>query len=262
MLSVVMIVKNEAHHLAQCLQSVSFADEMIVLDSGSSDDSLEIARHCGAKVFQNNDWLGFGKQRQRAQALASGDWILMIDADERVTPALAQSIQTVIKAVNVDADHVDAASPPTVYALQRQHYCFGHRLRSAKFAHDHVLRLYPRQLSYGDDLVHESLQLPEQAQVILLDGELAHYTYRDLQHYLVKSAHYSNAWAQQNFKRGKRVSLWQGAVHAAVSFMRGYVFRAGFLDGRLGFLLAVLAAHSTFYKYAALWVLQSHPPSR
>ncbi len=255
MLSVVMIIKNEAHHLAACLQSVAFADEIIVLDSGSTDDSLAIARQYGAKVFQNHDWLGFGKQRQRAQSFAKGDWILMIDADERVSPDLAQAIQSVIHNNTHDVQQ-------TVYAVQRHNYCFGQRLHSAKWAHDKVMRLYPRNLSYSDDQVHESLQVPERAQVVVLDGALLHFTYRDLQHYLLKSAHYSHAWAQQNLKRGKRVTLLQGVAHAVISFVRGYVVRGGFLDGRLGFLLAALAAHSTFYKYAALWVLQLQQGSR
>lgn len=244
MLSVVMIVKNEASQLKDCLCSVAFADEIIVLDSGSTDHTVQIAEQQGAKVFTHNSWPGFGKQRQLAQSYAKGDWILMLDADERVTPVLAAAIQQAVK------------NSPCAYQLVRQSYCFGQPVHYGGWSGDKVVRLYPRDLIYSDDQVHESVQVPAAMPVLCLSGELQHFTYRDLHHYLTKSAYYADAWAQQRHQADKRVHLSQATTHALVSFIRMYIVRGGFLDGRLGFLLAALSAHSTFCKYAALWVLQ------
>ncbi len=246
-LSVVLIVRNEAQLLRDCLQSVHWADEIVVLDSGSTDDTLAIARQYTDKVFVDSDWQGFGVQRQRAQQQASGDWILVIDADERVTPELRRAIETVVQ--NNDQDRV--------YALPRLSWVFGRFIRHSGWYPDYVIRLYPRQRGrYGDERVHEKLQMDAGMTTEYLAGDLIHYTYSDMAHYLTKSAHYAEEWARQKQAEGKRVRLLEGLAHGAVCFLRMYVLRAGFLDGRQGFLLAVLSAHSTFVKYADLWVRQ------
>lgn len=242
-ISAVLIVKNEAQHLRQCLETLTWADEIVVLDSGSQDATCAIAAEFGAKVSVNADWQGFGVQRQRAEALASNDWILMIDADERVTPALKESILAAIKA------------PPAVYSISRLSWCFGRFIRHSGWYPDRVLRLYPRgQASYNAALVHEKLIVPEGLSVTPLAGDLEHYTYRDLRHYLEKSAHYADAWAEQRAAQGKRGSLGRGITHGIACFLKMYLLKAGFLDGRQGLLLALLSAHSTFCKYADLWV--------
>lgn len=247
-LSVVLIVKNEAENLAACLDTVSWADEIVVLDSGSEDDTLAIASRYTDKVFTESDWQGFGVQRQRAQAHASGDWILMLDADERVSPPLAEEIQKVIR----DDDRQQ------VFALPRLSWCFGRFIRHSGWYPDYVVRLYPREKAeYNDKLVHEKLNYAN-LDLIKLKGDLLHYTYKDLHHYLVKSAGYARDWATQRDRAGKRASLLQGSIHALACFLRMYLFRAGFLDGRAGLLLALLSAHSTFVKYADLW-LYSQP---
>lgn len=247
-LSVVLIVKNEAENLAACLDTVSWADEIVVLDSGSEDDTLAIASRYTDKVFTESDWQGFGVQRQRAQAHASGDWILMLDADERVTPQLGESIRQVVREDRQNQ----------VFALARLSWCFGRFIRHSGWYPDYVVRLYPREkAAYDDRLVHEKLNHGELS-VRRLSGDLLHYTYRDLHHYLVKSAGYARDWAAQRHRTGKRASLMQGSIHAFACFVRMYLFRAGFLDGRAGLLLALLSAHSTFVKYADLW-LYSQP---
>ena len=244
-LSVAMIVKNEAQNLAQCLASVQgWVDEIIVLDSGSSDNSTQIAEQFGAKVYVNADWPGFGKQRQLAQQYVTSDFVLWLDADEQVTPALKASIlQAVAKNL-----------PDVAYKVPRLSEVFGREIRHSGWYPDYVTRLYPTKLAqYGDQLVHEKVELPAHAKTEKLQGDLLHYTYQNIHHYLVKSAGYAKAWAEQREKAGKTTSLWQASSHAIGCFVKMYFIRAGFLDGKQGFLLAALSAHSVFVKYADLW---------
>jgi len=243
-LSIVLIVKNEANTIAECLEPLNWADEVVILDSGSSDATVEIAKRYTDKVFVNDDWQGYGVQRQRAQSMASGDWILMLDADERFTPELVASIQQVIKTDDRNK----------VYALPRLSYCFGSFIRHCGWYPDYVTRLYPREkATYNDVRVHEKLSYPKEMPREKLKGDMLHYTYNNIEHYLVKSAKYADEWATQKMARGKSASLFQGVLHALGCFVRMYILRAGFLDGRQGFLLSLLSAHSTFVKYAALW---------
>lgn len=244
-LSVVLIVKNEAEHLAACLDTVSWADEIVVFDSGSTDETLAIARRYTDKVFVDGDWQGFGVQRLRAQQQASADWVLMLDADERVTPALQASIAQVLSEDDRN----------NVYDVPRLSWVFGRFIRHSGWYPDHVTRLYPRERArYNEARVHEKLHYPPEMEKRALHGDLIHYTYKDLNHYLVKSAHYAEAWAEQRFERGQRSSLSQALLHGVACFIKMYLVRAGFLDGRQGLLLALLSAHSTFVKYADLWV--------
>ena len=245
-LSVAMIVKNEAHHLAQCLDTVTaWVDEIVILDSGSTDATQQIAEQYGAKFYQNTDWPGFGKQRQLAQQYVTSDYVLWLDADERVTPELRQSIQS---AIAQDA-------PNTAYKIPRLSEIFGHKIRHSGWYPDYVIRLYRKDFArYGDQLVHEKVELPANANIQKLQGDLLHYTYQNIHHYLVKSAGYAKAWADQREKAGKKATLWQGISHAVGCFVKMYVIRLGFLDGKAGLLLAILSAHSTFVKYADLWV--------
>ena len=245
-LSVAMIVKNEAHHLAQCLDTVTaWVDEIVILDSGSTDATQQIAEQYGAKFYQNTDWPGFGKQRQLAQQYVTSDYVLWLDADERVTPELRQSIQA---AIAQDA-------PNTAYKIPRLSEIFGHNIRHSGWYPDYIIRLYRKDFAhYGDQLVHEKVELPANANIQKLQGDLLHYTYRNIHHYLVKSAGYAKAWADQREKAGKKATLWQGISHAVGCFVKMYVIRLGFLDGKAGLLLAILSAHSTFVKYADLWV--------
>jgi len=243
-LSAVLIVKNEGGQIADCLKTIEWADEIIVMDSGSTDDTVAQARAQGAKIFVNAEWLGYGIQRQRAQEQASCDWVLMVDADERVTPELAAEIRS----------GVNGNDPSRVYALPRLSYCFGRFIRHGGWYPDYVVRLYPRDAAaYGDERVHEKVRYDDDMSMVKLRGHLLHFTYRDLQHYLVKSAAYAAAWAEERGARGQRASLLQGVLHGVGCFVRMYVARAGFLDGPQGLLLALLSAHSTFAKYADLW---------
>lgn len=241
-ISAVLIVKNEANKLPDCLKSLSWADEIIVLDSGSSDNTLNIAEAFSAKVFVNTDWQGFGVQRERAASLATGDWIFMIDADERVTPELQASIMQAVQ------------QAPAIWFVNRLCWCFGRFIKHSGMHPDWVPRLYPRnQAMYDATRVHERLvnshHLPEQK----LSGNLLHYVYDSIRHQQQKSAHYAEEWALQRVKAGKKASLTSAALHALACFLRMYIFRLGLLDGKQGLLLALLLSQSTFAKYAELW---------
>jgi (heptosyl)LPS beta-1,4-glucosyltransferase len=241
--SAVIIVKNEEAHLAQCLSALQWVDELIVLDSGSTDATCRIAESFNARVVQAEDWQGFGIQRQRAQALARCNWVLMIDADERVTPELKASIQAHIQ------------GEPAIGRMSRLSWCFGGFIRHSGWYPDLIDRLYPREAAhYNSDLVHEKLVYPNSLPVKRLHGDLLHFTYDSMRHYLVKSAHYAELWAQGRQRQGKTTRLSVAFLHGVSCFVRMYVLKAGFLDGRPGLLLAVLSAHSTFVKYADLWV--------
>ncbi|MEW7866852.1 glycosyltransferase family 2 protein [Aeromonas diversa] len=251
-LAAVLIVKNEAENLRACLATLQgVVDEIVILDSGSQDETAAIAAEFGARFFVNNQWPGFGRQRQLAQSHVRSDWVLWLDADERLTPELAHNIRDVLE--NPPAD--------TLYTLPRLSWVFGRFIRHSGWYPDRVLRLYPRALTgYNDALVHEKVEVRANMKVVDLKGDLLHYTYRDLEHYLVKSAGYGRAWADQRQARGKKSSLSQGLLHAIGCFVKMYLLKAGFLDGRQGLLLAILSAHSTFIKYADLWI--RHQPGR
>ncbi|MCK3654362.1 glycosyltransferase [Pasteurellaceae bacterium Macca] len=244
-LSVAMIVKNEAADLSACLESIKdWVDEIVILDSGSTDNTREIALSFGAKFYENTDWQGFGKQRQLAQTYVTSDYVLWLDADERVTPELRQSI---LQAVKKDEKNA-------IYKVNRLSEIFGREIRHSGWYPDYVARLYRTDFArYGDELVHEKVHYPASAQVHKLQGDLRHYTYKDIHHYLVKSASYAKAWSIQRANAGKTASLGQGITHAIGCFVKMYLLKAGFLDGKQGLLLAILSAHSTFVKYADLW---------
>lgn len=252
-LAVALIVKNEAKNLATCLESIKgWVDEIVVVDSGSTDNTLAIAAQYTDKIYSHPDWKGFGKQRQIAQRYVESDYLLWLDADEEVTPELKQSILAAIT----------QNSPHTLYQIGRLSEVFGREIRHSGWYPDFVTRLYrTADTHYNDALVHEKVIEPQNCQIKRLTGDLLHYTYQDLHHYLIKSANYAQAWSKQKAQQGKKATLWQGISHAIGCFVKMYFLKAGFLDGKQGLLLAILSAHSTFIKYADLWVNSQHKKS-
>jgi glycosyltransferase involved in cell wall biosynthesis len=244
-LSAIVITRNEAQNLEDCLASLKgWVHEIVVVDSHSSDDTVAIAKRHGAKVSQPEGWPGFGPQKNRALALATCDWVLSIDADERVTPKLSKEIAQVLSAN-------DAAFAYEIPRLSS--YC-GKFIHHAGWRPDHVLRLFPREHArFSDDLVHERVvtALP----VKQLENDLLHYSYRNFSQVLSKVEAYSNASAKQAFARGKRATVGSAVVHGAWAFFRTYVLRAGFLDGGHGLALAISNAETSYYKYIKLWAL-------
>ena len=239
-LSVAIIACNEAHRIARCLQSVSFADQIVVLDSGSTDDTVAIARGQGADVEVTPDWPGFGPQKNRALARCRYRWVLSIDADEQVSDALAAEILRVLR---------EAPAEATVagYWLRRSSRYCGQVIRHGLWGNDRVLRLFERQRGrFTDARVHESLVCDGETRV--LEGILVHDSVDSPEDARSKARRYAFLGAEALRARGRGGSL-QGGVHAGWSFVRGYLLRAGFLDGRFGLTLARLNAAGTFWKY-------------
>ncbi|KKD00093.1 glycosyltransferase family 2 protein [Photobacterium halotolerans] len=243
-LGVLMIIKNEAKHLAACLETVKdWVDEIVIIDSGSTDESETIARRYTDKFFRYDDWPGFGPQRQRAQQHATTDWVLVLDADERVTPELKTAIQSAI-----------TANPSGVaFKINRLSDAFGKTIHHSGWSPDWVIRLYRREETrYNDALVHEKL-LTDGLTVRPLEGRLLHFTFDNLSQYTRKTALYAKSWTDQREGK-KRGSLSAAIAHAIARFIKMYFIKGGFLDGRHGLLLAILSANTVFTRYADLWL--------
>lgn len=254
-LSVIVITRNEAANLRACLDSVAFADEMIVVDNASTDATVDIARACGAAVTHTDDWPGFGIQKNRALALATGDWVLSIDADERVTPELALQIQGAMASGRAQAFEVPRL---TRFCGQWIHHC--------GWTPDYVLRLFRRGTArFSDDLVHERV-ISDGGRLQRLSSRLLHESYPTPAHYWRKLEAYSHAWATQRHAEGRTTSMTRAALSAWVAFVRSYVFRLGFLDGAMGFAVCTMQAQAAFGKYFALYCLNRQddptPPAK
>lgn len=242
-LSVVMIVKNEAHNLAVSLPALQgLADEIIIMDSGSTDNSQDIALQHGAKWFVNTDWQGFGKQRQLAQSYATGDWILALDADEEITPELKNSILEVIK------------SKPnnTVYGLKRLDFIVGHQIDNKYWGVKSYWRLYPSSYQFNDLLVHESLDI-KNAKTVSLSGFLHHHTAPTIEFLLKKRLDYAKTWANEKQLKGKKAGLFSLLANPIWQFIRQYIVDGRFLQGKYGLIYSIIFMQYTFNKYLLLW---------
>ncbi len=227
-----------------CLRSVAFADEVVVLDSGSSDGTVAIARSMGARVSIDHDWPGFGAQKNRALALASSQWVLSLDADERVTPELQREIIKALQAPAFD-----------VYSFPRlSSYC-GQYMRHSGWYPDRVTRLFRRESArFSDDLVHEKILTS--SPVGQLNSSLLHESFTNFESVLDKANRYSSAGAQVLRSKGKKSSISKALGHGFWAFFRTYFLRLGFMDGRMGLVLAISNAEGTYYRYLKLWLLQ------
>ncbi len=259
-LSVIVITKNEAARIERCLRSVDFADEIVVLDSGSSDDTVEIARRCGARVAISDDWPGFGVQKNRVLDMACGPWILSIDADEEVDERLREAIVAVVRGSGQEAGGAAAAAigeamgpkPRSLpacngYWIARRSCFRGHALRFGDWRGDRVLRLFRKDAGRFTDVpIHEQVQCAPP--LGRLDGLLMHYTVDSLPDAFDKAQRYAQAGAPRLAGRGRGGTV-SAALHAAWTFLRGYLLRGGFLDGRDGLLLAAVNARGTWLRY-------------
>ncbi len=245
-LSVIVITKNEAERLPTCLASVAFADEIIVVDSASSDGTAALARQHGARVISTADWPGFGPQKQRALAAATGTWVLSIDADEWLDSTLAAAIRAV-------TESADTAHQPAGYAVGRMSAFCGQWMRAGSWYPDTGVRLFQRgSARFSSDQVHERLLLTGAA--ASLPGLLLHNSITSLQDGLDKMNRYSTGRAADQRAQGRRGGLGRALGHGIWAFVRSYGLRRGFLDGRLGFVLAVLDAQASYYRYLKLWL--------
>ena len=238
-LSVVLITQNAAAQLPDCLASVAFADEVVVVDSGSSDGTAEVAARYGARVVQK-EWLGFGRQKQFAVEQAAHDWVLCLDADERVSPELAASLVHALQA---------PATP--VYRMARRNRFLGRWLAHGEGYPDWSPRLFNRQnAGWSDDLVHEKVLYAVTPGT--LEGDLLHESAENLGRYLDKQNRYSTLAAQELHQRGRRAGLAELAFSPLVRFVKFYFLRLGCLDGLPGLVHITIGCMNSFTKYAKL----------
>lgn len=241
-LSVIVIVKDAAKDIQCCLESVKWADEIIILDSGSQDNTLEICRHYTQNIF-STDWSGFGIQKNRALDKAQGQWVLSIDADEVLSPGLIEEIKQII----LKAEHRYDA-----YAMKRISFFCGKKIRYGDWGRDKVLRLFRRlpYIQFTPAIIHENLNgyhhLGELKQVIF------HNTMKTISQVLMKLEQYSSFGSEMAYQQHKKTNMLKAIMHASWCFIRGYLLRLGFLDGREGFVLAVSNALGVFYRYVKL----------
>lgn len=242
-ISVTVITKNEASDIGAALESVRWADEIVVVDSGSTDDTTAIAKRFTDRVFVR-DWPGYAAQKNAAAALATHDWVLSLDADERVTPALATEIRHALET----STHVSA------FRIPRVTWHLGRWVRTTDWYPDYQIRLYQRhQARWNGAHVHESVSVD--GTLGTLAHELEHFAYRDIADHLETIDRYTSLAARQMREQGRRAGLLQIAGHPPFAFFRNYVLRGGFRDGHVGFVISAMNAYYVFLKFAKLWEL-------
>jgi glycosyltransferase involved in cell wall biosynthesis len=246
-LSAVLITRNAAALLEPCLESLAFADEIVVVDSASSDATAELAARQGARVVQK-EWLGFGRQKQFAVEQAGNDWVLCLDADERVSAELAASIASAL-----------AAPVSPVYRMARRNRFLGRWLAHGEGYPDWSPRLFNRMNArWSDDLVHEKVLFAVTPGT--LQGDLMHDSTDDLARYLDRQNRYTTLAARQAFERGRSVGIFHLLLSPVVRFVKFYILRLGFLDGVPGLLHISIGCMNSYMKYAKLIELHKAEP--
>jgi len=251
-LSVILITKNEAQRIGPCLASIGFADEIVVVDSGSTDGTVAQCEAAGARVVQTTDWPGFGRQKQRALDAARGRWVLAIDADEWLDDTLAAAVREVV------TRPIDAHAPAAYETSRISAFC-GQWMRHGGWYPDRGVRLFQRQRArFSEDWVHERLIVD--GPVGRLPGLLLHDSIPSLDDAIAKMNRYSSGRARDLRAKGRRGGLGSAVGHGVWAFIRTYVLKRGFLDGRLGFVLAVHNAETSYYRYLKMWLDEAVVP--
>lgn len=249
-LSLVVITRDAAGSLADCLASAAFASDVVVVDSGSRDDTVEIARRFGARVIVER-WRGYGPQKAFAVAAAANDWVLCLDADERVTPELERAIR---------AAFASGAPRAGAYAMARRNRFLGRWLAHGEGYPDWKLRLFDRRRArWSDDAVHE--RVLADVPVARLEGDLLHASAESIEDYVSKQNRYTTLQAEAMHARGEHAGFAQLALSPAARFFRFYVLKLGFLDGAAGFAHIAIGAFASFLKYAKLRALERREAS-
>ena len=239
--SVTVITRDEAANIEACLASVAWADDVLVVDCGSTDRTVEIAKATGARVIVK-DWPGYGAQKNFAATQAAHDWILSVDADERVTPELAAEIRARL------AGEIAVAG----FRVPRMTFHLGRWIRTTDWYPDYQLRLYDRRRArWKERHVHESVTAD--GPVGQLASDLQHYAYRDITHHHQTMDRYTTLAAEDMYAAGRRAGWTDLVLHPPAAFLRNYVLRRGFSDGVPGFIISVMNAHYVFLKFAKLW---------
>jgi len=243
-LSVGLIVNNEERILGKTLDAIKdLADEIIIIDSGSTDSTIEIAKSKGAKVFLE-EWKGFGPQKNSVIEKCSGEWILLIDADEVVSPELKEKIKEIIE-----------KNENKVYEINRCSVCFGKELKYGGWSNQYATRLWKKgSVKVSDNLVHEEFltELPKEK----IKEKIYHYTYLTLSDYIARFDRYTTLGAEEYLKRGKKASFFNIVINPFFKFIRMYILRLGFLDGLEGLIIAIFSGMYTMTKYFKLRELE------
>lgn len=239
-LAVLILTKNEEKNIAECIQSAAFANEIVVIDSGSTDRTRELAESAGARfVVHLMDDEGFAGQRNYALTQTNADWVFYLDADERITAKAAGKIQQLV-------ERDEAAA----YRVERKNILFGRMMHYGGHRPDYVARLYPRKAIHWQGKVHEGIEtnLP----IRKLSDVLHHYTYTTWQQYFAKTNHYTSLSAQAMYARGKKAHGGTVLAHGFFAFVKSYLLKKGFLDGYLGLVMSLMAAYADLMKYLKL----------
>jgi glycosyltransferase involved in cell wall biosynthesis len=248
--TVTIVTLDEADHIVDAIRSAAWADEIIVVDSGSTDGTVDLARRAGARV-EHRAWTGWIDQKNFAAGLAANDWIFSLDADERITPALADEVRAALR-----------ADPPVRgYRVPRVTFHLGRWIRTTDFYPDFQTRLYDRRAArWQGGHVHESVAVDGPSGQ--LTQELQHYSYRDLADHLARINTYSSLAARTMFEKGRRAGFADILLHPPAAFLRNYILRGGFRDGTAGLTISAINAYWVFLKFAKLWELRANPKSQ
>jgi len=243
-ISAVIITLDEEANIARAIRSVAWADEIVVVDSGSKDSTKQIAAELGARVI-DQEWLGFGTQKQFAVDAAANDLILSLDADEEVTEELSSEIRQLLKSDDI-ADG---------YRIPRLAVYLGQKIRHGGWYPDRQLRLFDRRKGrWSDEVIHESFKLNAGSISRQLNSDILHFTCKDLsEHARMIQQRYAPLSARSMYEKGKRTSILKIIAAPVYSFFRDYILRAGFLDGSHGVIIAGFGAYNVFLKNALLW---------
>jgi len=238
-ISATIICKNEEGRIRRCLESIAWVDEIIVVDSGSTDKTLDVVAEYTDKIYVNSDWPGFGLQKRLAVEKASNEWVLALDSDEVVSDELRDEITQ----LQCDIDET------TVYRVNRLTFFCGKFIYHSGWHPDKIVRLFNKKhYQYNDAFVHETVDC-KGAKKIDFKGKLFHYTFDSLEEYIDKRNRYAKAWANSQHEKGRKASMFEMLVRTGFAFIRHYILRLGVLDGYHGFLISVIQMQYTFNKY-------------
>ncbi len=258
-LSLVIITLNEEKNIERCINSVPFASEVVILDSGSQDRTRELAQKNSKElgidfVFQEQSWLGYGLQKRKVTALAKHDWILNLDADEALSPELALEIQKRFAQLN----------PQTAHLLPRKSFHLGRWILHGGWYPDRQLRLYHRRFfNWSEDSIHEKVVASAGGTAdISFKSPLLHYVFKNLHDQIETNNRYSGLQAQDHFEREKKFSLFKLLIKPVTKFFECYFLKLGFLDGMPGFIIAVGAGYSVFLRWSKIWELELEMSSK
>ncbi|MBS0358653.1 MAG: glycosyltransferase family 2 protein [Proteobacteria bacterium] len=238
-LSIIIITKNEAKNIRRCLDSVKFADEIIIVDSGSTDETVNICKEYTNKIIVTEDWPGYGKQKGRALEQTTGDWVLSIDADEEVSDLLRQEILKSIQQTEVAA-----------YSIPVRLIFYGREIKYAVGSDRHIRLFQRKRAKFTDDIIHEDIQV--QGRIEKLSGFIYHYSFDSIDTLVAKMNKYTEMTADQKHQRGSYSSPWRAWISSVWIFIRLYFLKRGFLDGKRGLVLAFSFAEGAFYRHMKL----------